>query len=90
MMSKYYYITYINKRLGKQFFDSCVINEHPFQWLKRSQSESNSKKVLVNWREISKEEFRAYNEIKQVDKLNQALTPKPSPLEEIIKDRSEC
>ena len=88
-MSKYYYITYINKRLGKQFFDSAVIDEHPFEWLKRSQAESNFKKVLVNWREISKEEFRAFNEIKQVDKLNQALKSKDGPVEEISKDRSE-
>ena len=89
MMSKYYFITYINKRLGKQLFDSTVIDEHPFEWLKRSQSESNSKKVLVNWREISEEEFRAYNEVEYVDKLNQALKPQPNPLELISNDSLE-
>jgi hypothetical protein len=89
MMSKYYFITYINKRLGKQLFDSTVIDEHPFEWLKRSQSESNSKKVLVNWREISEEEFCAYNEVEYVDKLNQALTLQPNPLELISKDPKE-
>lgn len=88
-MSKYYFVTYINKRLGKQLFDSTVIDEHPFEWLKISQSESNSKKVLVNWREISEEEFRAYNEIDYIDKLNQALTPQSNPLDLISKDQSE-
>ena len=80
-MGKYYFIAYINKRLGKQLFDSIVIDEHPFEWLKRSQSESNSKKVLVNWREISEEEFRAYNEVEYVDKLDQDLKPQSNPFD---------
>ena len=88
-MSKYYFITYINKRLGKQIFDSDAINEHPFEWLKRSYRESNSRVVLVNWREISEEEYRAFNEIEPVDKLNQALSPQPSPLEMINRDPLE-
>jgi hypothetical protein len=88
-MNKYYFITYINKRLGKQLFDSIVIDEHPFEWLKESQSESNSKIVLVNWREISEEEFRAYNEVEYVDKLDQALKTQSNPLELISKDQSE-
>ena len=88
-MSRYYFITYINKRLGKQLFDSMVIDEHPFEWLKRSQIESNYKKVLVNWREISEEEFIAYNEIESIDKLDLALTPQPSLIELVSKDPSE-
>ena len=88
-MSKYYFVTYINKRLGKQLFDSIVKDAHPFEWLKTSQSESNSKKVLVNWREISEEEFRAYNEVEYVDKLDQALKPQSNPLDLIGKDQSE-
>lgn len=88
-MSKYYFITYINKRLGKQFFDSTAIDEHPFEWLKRSKAESNYKCVLVNWREISEEEFIAYNEIENVDKLDQALTPQPGLIELVSKDPSE-
>ena len=89
MMSKYYFITYINKRLGKQLFDGIAIDEHPFEWLKRSQSESCSKKVLVNWREISEEEFRAYNEVDYVDKLDKALTPQSNPSDLISNDSSE-
>jgi hypothetical protein len=88
-MAKYYFIAYISKKLGKQFFDSTVIDEHPFEWLKKTQSESNSKKVLVNWREISEEEFRAYHEVIYVDKLDQALIPQPNPLNLISNDRSE-
>jgi hypothetical protein len=75
--------------LGKQLFDSIVIDEHPFEWLKRSHSESNSKKVLVNWREISEEEFRAYNEVGYVDKLDQALKLESTPLDLISNDQSE-
>jgi hypothetical protein len=88
-MGKYYFITYINKRLGKQLFDSTVIDEHPFEWLKESQGESNSKIVLINWREISEEEFHAYNEVEYVDKLDQALKPQSNPLELISNDQSE-
>lgn len=88
-MGKYYFITYITKRLGRQFFDNAVVDEHPFQWLKRSQSESNSKKVLVNWREISEEEFRLYNDGECVEELDQALESQPSPLELISRDPSD-
>ena len=84
-MGKYYFVTYITKRLGKQFFDSTVIDEHPFLWLKRSQSESNAKIVLINWREISEEEFRRYNE-KYVDQFEEAIVSQPSPLEMISRD----
>ena len=88
-MGKYYFITYITKRLGKQFFDNDVIDEHPFKWLKRSQSESNSKKVLVNWREISEEEFHLYNEEDCPEELDQALESHQSPLELISRDPSD-
>lgn len=88
-MGKYYFVTYINKRLGKQLFDSIAIDEHPFEWLKKSQSESNLKKVLVNWREISEEEFRAYNQVEYVDKLDNALQPQSRPLDLINNDQSE-
>jgi hypothetical protein len=89
MMAKYYFITYISKKLGKQLFDSAVIDEHPFEWLKKIQAESNSKKVLVNWREISEEEFRAYNELEYVDKLDKALTLSPNPIDLMSDDQSE-
>ena len=88
-MGKYYFITYITKRLGKQFFDNDVIDEHPFQWLKRSQSESSQKRLLVNWREISEEEFHLYNDEECVEELDQALESQPSPLELISRDPSD-
>ncbi len=88
-MGKYYFVTYINKRLGKQLFDSIVIDKHPFAWLKKSQLESNSKMVLVNWKEISEEEFRIYNEVEYTDKLDKAFRPQQDSLDLISKDRSE-
>ncbi len=87
-MSKYYYITYINKRLGKQFFDCDVIDEHPFEWLNRSQMESSSKRILVNWREISEDEFHTYNEIGST-KIDKDLKPQSDILQIITKDHSE-
>ena len=88
-MGAYYFITYITRRLGKQFVDSTVIDEHPFLWLKRSQSESNAKIVLVNWREISEEEFHMYNAEEYVDQLEEAIASQPSPLEMISRDPSD-
>ena len=60
-MKKYYFITYITRRLGKQFLDSNVIDEHPFNWLKKAQSESNNTKVLLGWQEISEEEYNIFD-----------------------------
>jgi hypothetical protein len=88
MMGKYYFITYITRRLGKQLVDNAAIDEHPFLWLMRSQSESNAKIVLVNWREISEEEFHMYNG-EYVDQLEEAIASQPSPLEMISRDPSD-
>ncbi len=88
-MSKYYFIIYMSKRLGKQIFDSVVIDEHPFVWLKKNQPESSFQKVIINWKEISEDEFGLYNEIEYVDKFNQAITYNPNPLDLISNDSSE-
>jgi hypothetical protein len=89
-MRKYYFVTYITRRLGKQFFDSSVIiDEHPFNWLSRSQSETNLKMVLVGWREISEGEYKMYNKDAIQDDLNQASVPQSNPLELISGDPSE-
>jgi hypothetical protein len=88
MMGAYYFITYITRRLRKQFVDSTVIDEHPFLWLKRSQSESNAKIVLVNWREICEDEYHMYNE-EYADQLEEAIASQPSPLEMISRDPSD-
>jgi hypothetical protein len=87
-MGAYYFVTYITRRLGKQFVDSIVIDEHPFQWLKRSRSESNAKIVLVNWREISEDEYHMYNE-EYADQLEEAIASQTSPLEMISRDPSD-
>ena len=85
----YYFISYTNKRMGKQFYDSEVIDEHPFEWLKRNRRESNPSKVLVSWKEISEEEYRAFNEVEDVDKLDQALVSESTPFELMNKDPRE-
>ena len=88
-MEKYYFVTYITRKLGKQFFDSSVISEHPFSWLSRSQSENSQRMVLVGWREISKDEYKMYTEGEIADASNQGIAPQSNPLELINGDHSE-
>jgi len=88
-MGAYYFITYITRRLGKQFVDNAVIYEHPFRWLKRTQSESNLKIVLVNWREISQDEYLLYNKEDSIEEMEQDITPQRSPLELISREPSD-
>jgi hypothetical protein len=59
-MGEYYFITYVTRRLGRQFFESEVIDEHPFNWLKKVQMETNLKTILAGWQKISKEEFEMF------------------------------
>jgi hypothetical protein len=60
-MNKYYFITYVTRRLGKQLFDSCVADEHPFDWLRRTQAEHNFQTILAGWQEISENEYNKYD-----------------------------
>jgi hypothetical protein len=60
-VNKYYFITYITRKLGKEYLESDVIEEHPFNWLKKAQSEINHKIVLAGWQEISEEEYHIYD-----------------------------
>ena len=60
-MNKYYFITYITRKLGKEYLESDVIDEHPFNWLKKAQSEINHKIVLAGWQDISEEEYSIYD-----------------------------
>jgi hypothetical protein len=59
-MGRYYFVTYVTRKLGRHFFDSDVIDEHPFLWLRRPQPEANLKPVLVGWQEISEEEYELF------------------------------
>jgi hypothetical protein len=60
-VSKYYFITYITRKLGKEYLESDVIDEHPFNWLSKARSEINHKIILAGWQEISEEEYRMYD-----------------------------
>jgi hypothetical protein len=60
-MNKYYFITYITRKLGREYLESDVINEHPFNWLKKAKLEINHKIVLAGWQEISEEEYSMYD-----------------------------
>lgn len=88
-MGEYYFITYVTRKLGRQFFESEVIDEHPFYWLKRSQLESNLKMVLVNWREISLEEYELFLNGEIAENLGTILAAQSNPLELINRDPSE-
>jgi len=59
-VNKYYFITYVTRKLGKEYLESDVINKHPFDWLTKTRSEINHKIVLAGWQEISEEEYLKY------------------------------
>ena len=60
-MNKYYFITYTTRKLGKEYLESDVIDEHPFNWLKKARSEINHKIVLAGWQMISEEEYSMFD-----------------------------
>jgi hypothetical protein len=66
-----------------------VIEEHPFSWLKNSKSETNFKRVLVGWQEISLEEYNMYNSEEVEDSIDQVAASETDPLELINRDPSE-
>jgi len=88
-MRKYYFITYVTRRLGREFFNSEVIDEHPFTWIKRSQLETNLKMVLAGWQELSKEEYNAYLQDEIIEDLDQAVASDVNPLELLNGDPSD-
>ncbi len=88
-MKKYYFITYATRRLGKDFFDCCVIDEHPFTWLRDSRLETNLKRILVGWQEISSEEYNLYNSEEAVESVDQIAKSDASSFELINQDPSE-
>lgn len=79
-MKKYYFISYVTKRLGREFFDCDVVEEHPFTWLKNSLLETNFKTVLIGWQEISEEEYEMYNKDETEANPNPIAVPLTSPL----------
>ena len=75
-MNNYYFITYVTRRLGKQLFDSCVANEHPFDWLRRTQVEHNFQTILAGWQEISENEYNKYDkEMTKYDPIQTRARP---------------
>jgi hypothetical protein len=88
-MGEYYFITYVIRRLGRQFFESEVIDEHPFNWLKRSQLETNLKMVLAGWQEISEEDYEMFLDEEISEKQGIISVPRSNPLELMNRDPSE-
>ena len=70
-MNKYYFITYIARKLGKEYLESDVIDEHPFNWLSKARSEINHKIVLAGLQEISEEEYGMFDD----DRMKSNLIP---------------
>lgn len=88
-MGRYYFITYVTKKLGREFFNSGIIDEHPFSWIKRSQLETNTKMVLAGWQEISEKEYNMYFEDEIAEDPNRITEPNDDPLELLKGDPSE-
>jgi len=88
-MGEYYFITYVTRKLGRQFFENEVIDEPPFNWLKKSQLETNLKMVLAGWQEISEEEYDLFLNGEITENLSTILAPQSNPLELINRDASD-
>ena len=88
-MNKYYFITFITRRLGRQYLDSDVILEHPFEWFKNAQSKTNNKIVLVGWQEISEEEYSMYDKKGIKEDLNHTGMPRAYPYRSEDRDPSD-
>ncbi len=88
-MRKYYFITYATRKLGREFFNSDAIDEHPLIWIKRSQLETNSKMILAGGQEISKEEFDMYIDNETAAELDEIAAPNVNPIELLRGDPSE-
>ena len=88
-MKKYYFISYVTKRLGREFFDCAVVEVHPFTWLKNSLLETNFKTVLIGWQEISEEEYEMYNKDETEANPNPIAAPQTCPLGLIDQGPSE-
>lgn len=88
-MGRYYFITYVIKKLGREFFNSGAIDEHPFSWIKRSQLETNTKMVLAGWQEISEKEYNLYYEDETAEDSNRITESNSDPLELLKGDPSE-
>ena len=88
-MKKYYFISYVTKRLGREFFDCAVVEVHPFTWPKYSLLETNFKTVLIGWQEISEEEYEMYNKDETEANPNPIAAPQTCPLGLIDQGPSE-
>ena len=88
-MGKYYFVTYVTRKLGREFLNSDVIDEHPFSWIKRSQLETDSKMVLAGWQEISKEELDMYFNDEIAADIDKIAAPSANPIELLKGDPSE-
>ena len=43
--------------------NQCVSDQHPFEWLKSLSKISSLKRMLITWKEITKEEYESGKEI---------------------------
>jgi hypothetical protein len=76
-VNKYYFITYITRKLGKQYLESDVIDEHPFNWLKRSSIGNQHTIVLAGWQEISYEEYGMFDN----NRMSNLIGPKTTKVD---------
>ena len=46
--------------------NQCVSSKHPFEWLKSLSQMSSFQRVLIDWKEITKEEYKLGIEIYKI------------------------
>lgn len=64
-MNKYYWISVKEKSFTGDFEYDTVIDVHPFTWRhqQRNQYLPERQFLILNWKEITKEEYELYNTI---------------------------
>lgn len=64
-MNKYYWILVERETFAGKWYGDYVSTEHPFSFVKTLHNPllQEGKIVLINWKEITKEEYELYNPI---------------------------
>lgn len=60
---KYYFISFMYGASEKKL-ENAVIDHHPFEWQRYSNKSYRGQYILINWKEITMEEYQEYKSFK--------------------------
>lgn len=80
-MNKYYWILYQEKSTEGNFVRNTIEETHPFFWIKDMNDYylENTKFILLNWKEITKEEYELTKQHENPTTLFLGLTRRHTP-----------